>query len=174
MGPNVVYSAAIAREGDRLRIADHLGISEAELCQKYEINPSDGHMRNDKEPCRFLGKDSLCTVHEVKPLLCKAYPWKSIFESAEKKIEFYTRCEGLELDGEDISDIRQFLGAVNQDVEKINPDALKETDDPAWMWNQFSLSGSIPTRDQSKVVLEAVQVRQMKAREKYQSNACPV
>jgi Fe-S-cluster containining protein len=173
MGPDVVYSAAIAREADRRRIADHLKITENELCRKYRINPSDGHMRTDKEPCRFLNYQNLCAIHEVKPLLCEAYPWESIFRDAEKKIEFYTRCEGLELDEEDIPDIREFLESVNRDVEKINPDTLKETKDPVWMWDEFSIPG-IPTRIQAGVVLEAVQMRQAKAREKYQSNACPV
>jgi Fe-S-cluster containining protein len=174
MGPDCVYAAAIAREDDRHRIADHLNISEDELCLKYEINPSDGHIRIDKKPCRFLDNENLCIVHEVKPLLCAAYPWKKIFEDAEKKIEFYTRCEGLELEEEDVLDIRQFLEEVNRDVEAMNPTALEETNDPVWIWNEFSLSDSIPTKEQAGVVLEAVQTRQAKAREKYQSNVCPV
>lgn len=46
--------------------------------------------------CPLLGKDDRCTVHEVKPWQCRAYPfWPEVMQSKDSWTEEGLFCEGI-------------------------------------------------------------------------------
>ncbi len=58
------------------RISKHLGISIEELERDYltpEENRSDA-WEMKAIPCRFLSKENLCTIYEVRPFACRDFP----------------------------------------------------------------------------------------------------
>ncbi|MBI4145553.1 YkgJ family cysteine cluster protein [Candidatus Woesearchaeota archaeon] len=76
------YGTGTTLPEDLKRIAHHLGITEAELKDKYfdpitKYNTTHSRPKMLKQPygpCTFLGKDG-CTIHEVKPTGCRLSSW---------------------------------------------------------------------------------------------------
>ncbi len=65
-------------------IAAHQEMTVEALIEAYGITPRAGTwwIRLRARPCPFL-VDDLCSVHDVKPRQCRAYPfWPEIVESA--------------------------------------------------------------------------------------------
>jgi Fe-S-cluster containining protein len=57
------------------RIAGHLGMSPADFTAKY-LTPAEEENEFEivARPCPFLGTDDRCTIYEVRPDCCRAYP----------------------------------------------------------------------------------------------------
>jgi Fe-S-cluster containining protein len=63
-------------ESDVERIAAFLGMDESEFIDKYlEPNPDDPPYRTRQMPCPLLGEDNRCTVYDVRPAVCREYPY---------------------------------------------------------------------------------------------------
>ena len=62
---------------DRKRLAERLGLTVRELERRYCRRDDEGDWvlaTPDDKACHFLG-DGVCTVHEVKPLQCRTFPF---------------------------------------------------------------------------------------------------
>jgi Fe-S-cluster containining protein len=63
-------------EEDIPRIAKHLGMAPEEFVVAYlEPDKEAGGYRMKMIPCPFLGDDNLCTIYDVRPGGCRAYPY---------------------------------------------------------------------------------------------------
>lgn len=56
------------------RIAKHLGMKEAEFEAEYLKVDEEGDYVLQRTPCRFLGEDNYCSIYDVRPKACAAYP----------------------------------------------------------------------------------------------------
>lgn len=63
-------------EEDVERIAASFQMEKAQFIEKYlEPNPKDPPYRVRETPCPFLGADNRCTVYEIRPTVCRGYPY---------------------------------------------------------------------------------------------------
>ena len=84
-------------ENDLKRIAKHLGLSAKAFESRYVIRYK--HMLRLRKPrksqCHFLN-ESGCSVHVVKPVQCRTYPfWPELVEDAAAWRDEATRCPGI-------------------------------------------------------------------------------
>jgi len=59
---------------DISRIAKHLKLSESSFVQSYLRIDEEGDFVFKSMPCPFLGDDNYCSIYEVRPRACKAFP----------------------------------------------------------------------------------------------------
>lgn len=59
---------------DISRISKHLGMKEAEFEEKYLRVDEDNDFVLKSTPCTFLGEENYCSIYEVRPKACAAYP----------------------------------------------------------------------------------------------------
>jgi uncharacterized protein len=79
---------------DITRIAGHLGMTTEDFIAKY-LEPGEeqgydeekGCLWIRQKPCPFLGEDNRCTIYDLRPAVCRDYPY------TDKK-EFTTRSHG--------------------------------------------------------------------------------
>lgn len=63
-------------ESDVERISAHLNLSPAEFIDRYlESDPDEPPYKTRQTPCPLLGEDNRCTVYEVRPTVCREYPY---------------------------------------------------------------------------------------------------
>ncbi|MFA6935597.1 MAG: YkgJ family cysteine cluster protein [Sphaerochaetaceae bacterium] len=82
-------------------LADHLGITERQVLEKYcrvaSLNNKTAFSLNETESydCIFL-KDKRCSVYEARPTQCRTYPfWASILKSRQAWLEESQYCPGI-------------------------------------------------------------------------------
>lgn len=118
------YQAGVARKSDREVICERLGMTDEELCETYKINPPDGHMNFNVEPCRFLAPPNdaghlLCTIHGFKPAACEEYPiWARVAKTGDSKLRYAARCPGMTLEPDDMDDVRAWITKVLDESQK--------------------------------------------------------
>lgn len=56
------------------RIAKHLRLKPGEFIHNYLRLDEDKDYVLQKTPCTFLGQDNYCSIYEVRPKACAAYP----------------------------------------------------------------------------------------------------
>ena len=66
--------SVILTEKDARRIASHLGMSKKDFVQTYLEAHEEGYKMRQR-PCPLLGDDDRCTVYEVRPAVCRGYPY---------------------------------------------------------------------------------------------------
>ncbi len=76
--------------GDLTRIAAHVGMTEREFERRYVYRTK--HLLRLRVPrhqqCHFL-KDGGCSIHTVKPVQCRAFPfWPELVEGRDAKREW--------------------------------------------------------------------------------------
>ena len=59
---------------DIRRIAEHLGMTEADFNANYLRADEDGDLCLKTPPCPFLTEDGRCTIYQVRPKDCAEYP----------------------------------------------------------------------------------------------------
>jgi hypothetical protein len=59
---------------DAARIARHLRLSEAAFYEQYLRRDEDGDTVMNASPCPFLETDNRCSIYEIRPKACRAYP----------------------------------------------------------------------------------------------------
>lgn len=59
---------------DISRIAKYLGVKSSEFEKDYLRIDEDGDWVFKSTPCVFLGEDNYCSIYEVRPKACAAYP----------------------------------------------------------------------------------------------------
>ena len=64
----------IVNKTDTNRIAKHLGMKVADFQKEYLVQDEDGDTVMNISPCRFLEADHACSIYEVRPKACRAYP----------------------------------------------------------------------------------------------------
>ncbi|MCP4640279.1 MAG: YkgJ family cysteine cluster protein [bacterium] len=126
--PGAAYAAAIFRPDDVVRAAGHLGISAEECEAKYEIKK--GHVRVVEKPCTFQDADGACTVYDVKPDLCTAFPfkWGNVEDPPENLIKFAAMCPGITLEHDDHKKIYAEIERIKQEARDM---AKNKIDTPA-------------------------------------------
>jgi uncharacterized protein len=67
-------TSPIFRDKDIERIARHLGMRPADMVSRYLHIDVDGDYVLNEAPCPFLGADNYCSIYEVRPKACSAYP----------------------------------------------------------------------------------------------------
>lgn len=67
-------TSPIFRDKDIERIAKHLGMRPADFVEQYLHLDEDGDYVHNGAPCPFLGADNYCSVYDVRPKACRAYP----------------------------------------------------------------------------------------------------
>jgi uncharacterized protein len=66
----------VLSEEDIERIAGHLGMERDQFIATYlERDEKRDLYRMKMTPCPFLGKDSKCTIYDVRPAKCQGYPF---------------------------------------------------------------------------------------------------
>lgn len=95
--PGAGYTAIIFRDEEKARIADFLGMSVAELEQRFDIKGN--HFVNTARACPFLYQLSdgttECVVHPVRPINCASFPqWRACQKNPEYWAQF---CPGIQL-----------------------------------------------------------------------------
>ena len=79
------YQFVYVNEGERRRLARHLGISRARFLERYTDSDEDGYpvLRFVDGRCVFL-EGKRCRVHEAKPVQCGTWPfWLELLEDRE-------------------------------------------------------------------------------------------
>lgn len=61
-------------QNDIERISAHQKMKPAQFIQTYLHIDEDNDYVLQKTPCTFLSADNYCTIYEVRPKACKAYP----------------------------------------------------------------------------------------------------
>ena len=75
---------------DISRISKHLGLKPADFEEQYLKVDEDQDWVLKITPCTFLGSDNYCSIYEVRPKACAAYPhtdhvgFQNILEITEK------------------------------------------------------------------------------------------
>jgi uncharacterized protein len=64
----------IINETDVNRIAKYLRIKPTNFKQQFTQHDEDGDLVINQTPCPFLGADNYCSIYDVRPKACKAYP----------------------------------------------------------------------------------------------------
>ena len=59
---------------DISRISKHLGLKAADFEEQYLRVDEDQDWVLKSTPCTFLGSDNYCSIYEVRPKACAAYP----------------------------------------------------------------------------------------------------
>jgi len=59
---------------DISRISKHLGLKPADFEEQYLKVDEDQDWVLKSTPCTFLGSDNYCSIYEVRPKACAAYP----------------------------------------------------------------------------------------------------
>jgi hypothetical protein len=86
----------VTRE-DIARLAEHLGITRAEFKRRYLCGtaPLLRFRKQRQKQCPFLLSDG-CSVHEVKPLQCRSFPyWPELLDKASERREAAAFCPGM-------------------------------------------------------------------------------
>ena len=81
---------------DRVRLADHLGISPAELRRRY-LAKTHGlvHLRDPARDCIFL-ENHRCSVYEARPRQCRTWPfWPENMKRRVWETEIVPFCAGI-------------------------------------------------------------------------------
>ena len=86
-------------EGERARIAAHLGMSTEAFARRY-LQPDGSRLKEGLGGrCVFLveGAEAACSIHEVKPHKCRTWPfWPEVLED-EALLQLVQRtCPGVE------------------------------------------------------------------------------
>ena len=82
---------------ERKAIAAHLGMSAAAFTRRYTVLDEEGYrtLHFETEACPFL-EGAQCTIHEVKPVQCRTWPfWEELLkdrETYEKEVRSF--CPG--------------------------------------------------------------------------------
>lgn len=79
------YGYVYVNARERQRIADELGVSLGSFNRRFTRSEEDGArvLRFVDGACIFL-QDGLCSVHEVKPVQCRTWPfWEELLASPE-------------------------------------------------------------------------------------------
>lgn len=61
-------------DDDIARVSQHLGISSDDLVSEH-LEEVDGSLQTRDKPCPFLGDDDHCTIYEIRPTVCREYPY---------------------------------------------------------------------------------------------------
>ncbi len=85
-------------ENDLLRIADHLGLTAAAFEAKYVYRTT--YQLRLRKPrnrqCEFLKPNEGCTIHAVKPVQCRLYPfWPELVEYRDIWEYEKRKCPGI-------------------------------------------------------------------------------
>jgi hypothetical protein len=86
----------VTRE-DIARLAGHLKITQAEFKRRYLCGtaPLLRFRKQRQKQCPFLLSNG-CSVHEVKPLQCKSFPyWPELLDKASERREAAEYCPGM-------------------------------------------------------------------------------
>lgn len=69
------HGGIVLQPADQIRLAQRLGLSESAFCDAYaELSNGKLTLRvGDDDRCVFFREG--CTVHEVKPAVCRAWPY---------------------------------------------------------------------------------------------------
>jgi len=67
-------------KSDVKRISKFLRISEKQFIESYVKQDADGDDVLNQSPCHFLQTDNSCSIYEVRPKACRAYPHTNHFE----------------------------------------------------------------------------------------------
>lgn len=70
----------IVNQTDQTRIAKHLKLSVSEFHNKYITVDEDNDQVMNASPCPFLNQDHSCSIYEVRPKACRAYPHTDHYE----------------------------------------------------------------------------------------------
>jgi len=67
-------SPPLMESEDIRRISKHLGISKKAFKRKYILEDVNGDMSMINVPCSFLNSDNSCSIYDIRPKACAAYP----------------------------------------------------------------------------------------------------
>jgi Fe-S-cluster containining protein len=84
-------------EQDLVRIAEHLAMQPADFEQKYVHKTARSRrLRKPADRQCLFHRDNRCSIHAVKPVQCRAFPfWPEIIESEASWNETAQRCPGM-------------------------------------------------------------------------------
>lgn len=78
---------------DKIRLANHLKISEKEFDEKYIEKSNSGHLSiMSKIPCHFLDENK-CTVYEARPTECRNFPGLDLPHFSNRLFAFFIHYE---------------------------------------------------------------------------------
>jgi uncharacterized protein len=92
-------------EEEEARIAAHLGLTVSAFREKYAVEWEEDAgqhalVAKDGRGCPLLTADRRCSVHEVKPVQCSAWPfWSEMIEDRKVWDEAKAFCAGLDAEG---------------------------------------------------------------------------
>jgi len=67
-------------KSDIKRIAKHLNLTEKQFAEKHLTTDEDGDQVLNASPCKFLLPDNKCSIYDVRPKACRAYPHTNHYE----------------------------------------------------------------------------------------------
>lgn len=93
------FSTVYIKKQEIKRLAHHLKISTSKLKKRYKmVHDSPQMWRLPANPCPFLKDEAHCTIYELRPNRCRAFPFISMMYTAlskktvKKAIEFQREC----------------------------------------------------------------------------------
>jgi len=67
-------------KSDVKRISKFLQLTEKQFLENHVTQDADGDNVLNQSPCKFLESDNRCSIYEVRPKACRAYPHTNHFE----------------------------------------------------------------------------------------------
>ncbi|MCL2815872.1 MAG: YkgJ family cysteine cluster protein [Oscillospiraceae bacterium] len=64
----------LVNKDDIERISQYLGLTENDFIEKYLAASDEGYIMKEK-PCRFLDEDGKCKIYEIRPSVCRDFPY---------------------------------------------------------------------------------------------------
>lgn len=131
---------------DVYRLTTGLNLSfEALLADKIELNVFDGmilpnlKMAGEKEACAFLNEEGRCSIHSIRPGICRLFPLGRYYENGsfqyflqihECKNENRTKVKVKKwIDTPDLKQNEKFILAWHDFVNKIQTKMMEASDD---------------------------------------------
>ncbi|MHA1231201.1 MAG: YkgJ family cysteine cluster protein [Candidatus Helarchaeota archaeon] len=153
--------------GEIESIANHLNLTLEEIFNKFihfeeeffivdntELKLTYFVVNQINNRCVFLKENNECIIHEVKPFLCKIFPfWSIIMKDKEKFSEYSRKCKGLNRENGifyDINKIKELLNQEENYLQNINKIALimNTIDESELLENIFDLIDPDLTMDE--------------------------
>ena len=96
------YGGTYLSEADMEAIADHIGISKAELIERYCTLSGNRYVLTQRDDGFCVFWDRLCTIHAVKPKMCRQWPFiPSLLKDVGNWRIMASVCPGIHADADE-------------------------------------------------------------------------
>lgn len=113
---------------------------------KYDIDKANFDVEEIKPKC-YLMKNGKCSIYDIRPLVCRMYPFAFYFENEKTYLVIHSECK-YTIDCF-FAKKTTILKQLNEMINNTNPDLLKQTVDAFKNINDISM---FPDEEKNEVI----------------------